>query len=565
MVAMANRTKLSPALIRRMTVAFTMGFSSGLPFLLLRDLLKAWLSDVGADLTIIGFTSLVSLPYNFKFIWAPLLDRVSLPFMGRRRGWLIVIQLCLAATIAGIAFAIPQYNADEFAEAAKSNMDLVPWLVVYACVAMAFCAASQDIVIDAYRREDLPDEELGLGSSLAVNGYRVGMLVAGSGGLILADQLGSYVTTYLIMAGCMAVGVITTLLTPEPEITSSPSPGLKEAVLAPFLEYFARPGAILMLSFIFFYKVGDSLAASMLMPFYLDLGFTKTQVGLIGKIWGFWATIGGGALGGIMLVWLGIGRGLWVFGFLQMISTAGFALLATVGNSLYMLTGVIAFENLASGMGTAAFVGFMASQTNKRFTGTQYALLTSFMAVPRDVASAPAGWLAKVMGWEGFFIFCTLLAIPGMLLLFKMAPWSKGLETAEAKETAGLKITLNISPMAFAGATAIGAVAGCAVYYLLGPWLDLYWRNAMVLGLFIGLGTVVLSAKLAAGHELFMGLFGAFSLGAACFVAINMLLTDQLGLEPFTSTVAGLLIGLVVTMYGISRQLKKNRNRRSKS
>jgi PAT family beta-lactamase induction signal transducer AmpG len=497
MVDRINKTKLSPAFLRRMVVAFTMGFASGLPFLLLKDLLKAWLSDVGADLTVIGFATLVALPYNLKFIWAPLLDRVSLPFLGRRRGWLLIIQLFLAASIASIAYATSQYTAADFAQAKANQIMLVPWLVVYACFAVAFCAASQDIVIDAYRREDLPDEELGLGSSLAVNGFRVGMLLAGSGGLIMADYFGSYTTTYLIMAACMAVGVMTTLLTPEPEMTQEPSSGLREAVLAPFLEYFARPGAVLMLSFIFFYKIGDSLAASMLMPFYLDLDFTKTQIGVIGKLWGFWATIGGGALGGILLIWLGIGRGLWVFGFLQMVSTAGFALLANLGNSLPMLTAVIAFENLASGMGTAAFVAFMASQTNKRFTGTQYALLTSFMAVPRDVASAPAGWLAKSMGWEGFFIFCTLFAIPGMLLLFKMAPWSKGLGAVDADASAHLRKTLSVSSKELLISLGLGVAAFSLIYWVIGPWLDLYWRNALVLGLVVGLGIVAFTATRA--------------------------------------------------------------------
>ena len=487
--------------IRRMVVAFVMGFSSGLPFLLLKDLLKAWLSDAGADLTVIGFTTLVALPYNFKFIWAPLLDRISMPFLGRRRGWLLIIQLALAGSIACIAFALTQYAPGQFSLAAKDNTVLVPWLVVYAALAVAFCASSQDIVIDAYRREDLPDNELGLGSSLAVNGFRVGMLLAGSGGLIMADYFGSYTTTYLIMAACMGVGVITTLLAPEPVVERDAPRGLRETVLAPFLEYFARPGAVIMLAFIFFYKVGDAMAASMLMPFYLDLGFSKTQIGVIGKLWGFWATIGGGALGGVLLVWFGIARGLWVFGFLQMISTAGFAWLAYVGQSITMLTAVIAFENLASGMGTAAFVAFMAAQTNKRFTATQYALLTSFMAVPRDVASAPAGYLAKMMGWEGFFIFCTLLAIPGMLLLFKFAPWREGLKSPAEVDSDKLKATLQISGAALARCMAFGAVACLATRYIIGPWLDLYYRNAWVLGVILGLGVIAFSAAKAIKKE----------------------------------------------------------------
>jgi PAT family beta-lactamase induction signal transducer AmpG len=298
-------------------------------------------------------------------------------------------------------------------------------LMVLAAVLVAFFSASQDIVVDAYRREDLADEELGLGSSLYIYGYRIGMWLAGGGGLILADHF-SYSSVYAIMALCMLVGVFTTLFAPEPEIEGKPPQNMKAAILDPLRDYFRRNEALWVLAFILLFKVGDTMAAGITMPFYLDIGFTKTEIGTVVKVFGSWAMIVGAILGGVIMLRLGINRSLWIFGVLQALSTAGFALLARIGQSIPVLSGVIAFENLSSGMGTAAFVAFMASITNKRFTATQYALLTSIMGMPRVVASAPTGFMAKHMGWEGFFIFCALIAIPGILLLLKFAPWKSG-------------------------------------------------------------------------------------------------------------------------------------------
>jgi len=295
-------------------------------------------------------------------------------------------------------------------------------MVAFAALLVTFFSASQDIVVDAYRREDLPDEELGLGSSFYINGYRVGMLLASGGGLILADHV-SFSTVYLIMAACMLPGVLTTFFAPEPEITAGTPESLKEAILCPLIDYFSRKGALWILAFILFYKIGDTMASAMTTPFYLDIGFSKTEIGAVVKLFGFWATIIGSLIGGVIMLRQGIYRSLWIFGFLQALSTAGFALLARIGHSISALSAVIAFENLSSGMGTAAYVAFMASITNKKFTATQYALLSSLMGVPRVLASAPTGFFAKSFGWENFFIFCTLIAVPGMLLLLKFAPW----------------------------------------------------------------------------------------------------------------------------------------------
>ena len=391
-----------------MLVAFVMGFACGLPLLLTISVLQAWMKDEGVDLAVIGMMALVGLPYTLKFLWAPFLDRFSLPFLGRRRGWMLVAQIALMVSIAGLGQSNPVQN---------------PWLLAFAAFLVTFFSASQDIVVDAYRREDLADEELGLGSSLYVNGYRVGMLLASGGGLIMADHM-DFSMVYLILAGCMLPGLITTLLTPEPETPVGTPKTMREAIVDPLVEYFSRQGAVVILAFILLYKIGDTMASAMTTPFYLDIGFSKSEIGAVVKLFGFWATIAGGLAGGILMIRAGINRSLWVFGFLQAVSTAGFALLANVGYSIPLLSAVIAFENLSSGMGTAAYAAFMASITNKKFTATQYALLTSLMGIPRVLASAPTGFLAKNVGWETFFIFCTLIAIPGMLLLLKFAPWN---------------------------------------------------------------------------------------------------------------------------------------------
>lgn len=405
-------TKLIQAIFNgRMLVSFMMGFSCGLPLLLTISVLQAWMQQEGVDLAVIGLMALVGLPYTLKFLWAPVLDRFIPPFLGRRRGWLLMVQILLAVAIACLGLSQPAVN---------------PWMVAFLALLVTFFSASQDIVVDAYRREDLSDEELGLGSSLYINGYRVGMLLASGGGLILADHI-PFSLVYLIMAGSMLVGIVTTLLSHEPEMSQGSPKSIREAVIDPFVEYFTRAGwlwGLGVLLFILLYKIGDTMAAAMTTPFYLEIGFSKTQIGAVVKLFGFWATIAGGLAGGIILIKVGINRGLWLFGFLQAISTAGFAVLANIGPSLTGLAAVIAFENLSAGMGTAAYAAYMASITNKRFTATQYALFSSLMGIPRVLAAAPTGYMAKYMGWSEFFIFCTLIAIPGMLMLIKFAPWN---------------------------------------------------------------------------------------------------------------------------------------------
>jgi len=384
-----------------MLVSLLMGFACGVPLLLTSSVLQAWMTEQGVDLSTIGLYSLVGLPYTLKFLWAPIFDRFTLPFFGRRRGWLLVMQLVLILALVGLGLTDPGHS---------------PWLVALAAFFVTFFSASQDIVVDAYRREDLEDNQLGLGSSLYVNGYRVGMLLAGSGGLILADH-SSFARVYLLMAASLLVGVATTLICREPPLVKGTPQTFREAVLEPFGDYFSRDRALLLLLFILLYKIGDQMASTMTTPFYLAQGFSKTEIGAVAKLFGFWATLAGGLVGGILLLRIGIIRSLWCFGFLQAVSTLGFSLLALLGHSLPALAAVIAFENLTGGMGTAAYVAYMASLTNKKFTATQYALLSSCMGIPRVLAAAPTGWMAESMGWAVFFLVCTVVALPGLLLL----------------------------------------------------------------------------------------------------------------------------------------------------
>lgn len=385
----------------RMLVAFLMGFSCGVPLLLTSSVLQAWMTEQGVNLATIGLFSLVGLPYTLKFLWAPVFDRFTLPLFGRRRGWMLMMQLILILALACLGLTDPGQT---------------PWLVALAAFVVTFFSASQDIVVDAYRREDLSDNELGLGSSFYVNGYRVGMLLAGSGGLILADHL-SFAYVYLLMAASLLVGVGTTLMCREPLLPHGTPQNFREAVLLPFVDYFTRDQALMLLLFILLYKIGDQMASALTTPFYLSLGFSKTQIGAVAKLFGFWSTIAGGLVGGTILLRIGIIRSLWIFGILQAVSILSFSLLALMGNSLIGLASAIAFEQLTSGMGTSAYVAYMASLTNKKFTATQYALLSSCMGIPRVIVAAPAGWLAESLGWPLFFFGCTVAALPGLLLL----------------------------------------------------------------------------------------------------------------------------------------------------
>jgi PAT family beta-lactamase induction signal transducer AmpG len=400
---------------RRMLICIFTGFASGMPLYLLISLVPAWLRTEGVGLKEIGFFALVGLPYTWKFLWSPLLDRYQLTLFsfrpGLRRSWMLGTQLALLAAIAGLGFFDPSSQL---------------WPIAWLCLLIAFLSATQDIVLDAYRRQLLSDEELGMGSSIHVNAYRIAGLVPGSLSLILADIL-PWQTVFIATSAFMLTGIGLTLSIREPAQAARHPTSLRSAVIEPFNEFFSRQGvkqAGLILLFMLLYKLGDSMATALATPFYLDLGFSKTQIGLVAKNAALWPMIVGGILGGILMIRIGINRALWTFGLVQIVSILGFAVLARVGEGVWLLALAISFEYLGVGLGTAAFVAFIARSTHPAFAATQFALFTALTAVPRTVASSATGIIVEGMGWENFFYLCTALAIPGMLLLLKVAPWN---------------------------------------------------------------------------------------------------------------------------------------------
>jgi PAT family beta-lactamase induction signal transducer AmpG len=398
---------------RRMLICIGTGFSSGLPLYLLLNLLPAWLRSEQVDLKSIGLFALIQLPYTWKFLWSPLMDRYGLPLLGRRRGWMLLTQVLLLVSIPAFGVFHPTRDI---------------WSIAWLSIAVAFFSASQDIVLDAYRREILPDPELGLGNAVHVNAYRISSLVPGALSLILADLV-PWGTVFALTALFMVPGIVMTLIVGEPMISRSAPKTLREAVIEPFHEFITRAGwreALLVLLFIFLYKLGDSMATALATPFYLDLGFTKTEIGVIAKNAGLWASVAGGMLGGLWMVKIGINRGLWLFGAVQLVSILGFAWLAWENRpDRLLLGGVIAFEALGVGLGTAAFVAYIARATDPRYTATQFALFTSLAALPRAAVNATTGWIVDAIGWLPFFLLCAALALPGMALLLRVAPWNK--------------------------------------------------------------------------------------------------------------------------------------------
>ena len=398
---------------RRMLICVFTGFSSGLPLYLLINLLPAWLRSEGVDLRSIGMFALIQLPFTWKFFWAPLLDRYAPPFFGRRRSWMLAMQVLLL-------ISIPAFGA------LRPQLDL--WTIAYLATAVAFFAATQDIALDAYRRELLPDAELALGNAIHVQAYRVSSLVPGALALVLADHF-PWQSVFVVTALFMLPGIVNTLLVSEPALVRPAPRTLAEAVIEPFHEFITRAGwqrALLILAFIFFYKLGDSMATALATPFYLDMGFSKSEIGLIAKNAGLWASVVGGLLGGLWMLKVGINRGLWLFGIVQVVSILGFAWLAYVHEpDRMLLAAVIAFEALGVGLGTAAFTAFIARSTDRRYTATQFALFTSLASVPRALVNATTGWLVEQTGWFAFFLLCTALALPGMVLLLRVAPWNE--------------------------------------------------------------------------------------------------------------------------------------------
>jgi PAT family beta-lactamase induction signal transducer AmpG len=422
---------------RRILTILFLGFSSGLPLLLTLSTLSLWMREIGVDLTTIGIFALVGLPYALKFLWSPLIDGFDTPFLGRllgrRRGWAILIQLALMGAIVLLGMSDPLNK---------------PFLTALVALAVAFLSASQDIVIDAYRIEILEGREQGPGAAAIQVGYRIGMLVSGAGALILADHV-SWFTVYAVMAGFVVVGMITILLNPEPRLregrrtatrlaeatigwSKAIARWLKEYVVTPFKDFMVRPDWLIILAFIVLYKFGDAFAGVMANPFYVDIGFSKTEIGTISKGFGLAMTLTGVFLGGLVVVRYGLLKGLLICGALQMFSNLMFSVQATVGDSVPMLMATIAIENLSGGMGSTAFVAYISSLCSFGLAATQYALFSSLAAVGRTVLSSGSGWVADHMDWVTFFVISTIAALPGLVILLWLLR-----KTRAAPEVAG--------------------------------------------------------------------------------------------------------------------------------
>ena len=404
-----------------MLICVLTGLASGMPLYLLIQLIPAWLRSSDVSLVDIGLIALVTLPYSWKFLWAPLIDRLRLP-LGRRRGWMLVTQAGLIVSIGSLGYIDP--------------LNQTALVAVFASL-IAFLSATQDVAIDAFRREILSDEELGLGNAIHVQAYRIASLVPGSLSLILADHL-PWVWVFWITAAFMSVGLVLSLSVSEPEDLSPPANNLRERVITPFSEYFQRVGwgtGLLAMLFMVTYKLGDNMATALATPFYLDLGFSMTEIGVIAKHAALWPAMAGGLLGGLLMLRLGINRALWIFGVVQMASILGFAWLAATGYSLWLLAVVIGFEYLGVGLGTAAFTAFIARESSRAFAATQFALFTALAALPRSLASSLTGFIVEDTGWVAFFLLCTLLAVPGMVVLIWVAPWSGDPAQLPAQQT----------------------------------------------------------------------------------------------------------------------------------
>ena len=402
---------------RTISILF-LGFSSGLPLYTLIYLMQAWLAKSGLDVKALGLFALVTFPYTFKFLWAPFMDRYTIGPLGRRRGWMAVTQIGLFLVIGGLGMLDP-----------KIELTLIAVVVGV----IAFLSASQDVVVDAYRREILAEDEQGLGAAIIVNAYKAASLIPSALGLVLADTM-SWQAVFWIVAAFMLPGFICTLLAREPAVYGAPPKNLQEAVVLPFREFILRDGlkqAIIIIMFVLLYKIGDSMATALSTKFFLDVGFTTKQIGLAANATGWWASLAGGAVGGIWMIKLGINRALWVFGVLQAIAILGFAWLANVGPDPVLLSAVFGFEAFASlGLGSAALVAFMSRATDPRYTATQYALFSSLAAVPRTFINSSVGYIVAETGWFWFFIVCFILAFPAMMMLPKIAPWNSANEKA---------------------------------------------------------------------------------------------------------------------------------------
>jgi PAT family beta-lactamase induction signal transducer AmpG len=393
---------------RRLVILVLLGFASGLPLYLTGSTLKAWMTDEGLSLATIGLFSFVTLPYSLKVLWAPFLDRFGLARFGRRRAWMFCMQALMAATLALLALSQPRLDLSR---------------VVLLALGVAVTSATFDIAVDAWRAEALDQKHLGLGNSIHIAAYRVAMLVSGGLALIMAQAFG-WRATYMGMAVLTLLGMFGTwLATNTDEVAPAPRT-LREAVAGPLADLLGRPGVGYLLIFAVFYKLGDWLAESMTIPFLLrGMGFSKLQVGTVQKTTAMAAIILGGLLGGWMLTRMKLRSALWICGFLQAGSILGFWAISMLGRHLPLLVAANTLENLAYGMGGSAFAALLMGSCNRTYTGTQYALFSALMALPRTFFSGMTGFMAEWYGWRLYFPVCAAAAIPGLLLLLLWDKW----------------------------------------------------------------------------------------------------------------------------------------------
>ncbi|MDR2199662.1 MAG: MFS transporter [Deltaproteobacteria bacterium] len=382
-----------------MITSLVMGFTCGAPFLVVATLFQAWLKDGGVDIGIIGLFALARIPYSVKFLWAPFLDFLS-PFGERRRGFILLSQVSLI-------FAILRF-------ASLDRADL--GAVALAACWVSFSSATQDIAVDAYRREDLEDEELSAGVSAYMWGYRLGMVAVSGGGLVLADALG-WETVYRLAALILLIGPVCLLFSPEPKRGAEPPPSLLESVRGPILDFLKRDRALLLFAFVLFYRLGEQLIMSLNTVFFLEAGYTKTQIGLVVKAFGLAATLAGVYLGNLHVRGKGLGSSLWLFGWLQLGNIAALAALWYLPPRASYLAFFISLDHVIVGACGLVFATYLASQTRLNYTATQYAILTSVMALPANFLASPAGFLVEILGWPGFYLLGALLVLPGLWIL----------------------------------------------------------------------------------------------------------------------------------------------------
>lgn len=393
---------------KRLLIILLFGFSSGLPLLLTLSTLSFWFAQIGIDKKTIGLFALVGMPYVWKFLWSPLLDRFRVPFftklLGRRRSWLLIVQLALAGAIVLMGYSQPQREL---------------MLTAVFAVLVSFFSATQDILIDAYRIESLDPSEYAAGGGAEVFGYRLGMIISGGFALSLSDHY-SWQTVYFIMALFMGVGILTTLFSKEPAPSKAIDLGkktFKNTILDPFLDFLTRPGWYWILAFILLYRFGDNLVGQMATVFYQRIGFTGTEIGMVTKTFGIWMVVIGGLSGGAIAKKIGIMKTLFVGGIGHLLSNGFFILLALHGHSLPYLYGTVISENLSGGIMTSAFVAYLSKLCNLKFTATQYALFSAIMAVGRVFVQSTSGFLAERFAWIPFFLIASAAAVPGLVLL----------------------------------------------------------------------------------------------------------------------------------------------------